>query len=411
MARLHRKKIRPDKGKLTDQQQLKRGLHAVGARSRSEKRRPKTQSKPDGIFAKIMLVINVILCLLLLYLLVFDRAPQSIPVFTKYRTPIRLYDYIEEKTRIPSVEQDNMFLNTALEHDESTEHEMFRLKTELQKDDAEINVPDDEMKGQIAFVDSLNLTDEQSYELYEEKQPEESVSHETAKKPAIINADRPLIAVVIDDMGVNVRRTKDIIGLHYPLTSSFLTYASGLSQQMQASRNSGHEVMGHIPMEPQIMQNFTPTMLTTQMSDEQILSTFRQMLAFFPNIKAVNNHMGSKFTEDKHRMDIVMKELSKHNLIFLDSVTTQHSAAPSSAADNGVKILVRNVFLDNKDDFDYITAQLHLTERIARQNGYAIAIGHPKEQTYKALKAWLPTLDTKGLRLVKLSKILEHMQQ
>ena len=72
---------------------------------------------------------------------------------------------------------------------------------------------------------------------------------------------------------------------------------------------------------------------------------------------------------------------------------------------------MRNVFLDNKDDFDYITKQLHQTEEIARRNGYAIAIGHPKAQTYNALKAWLPTLKNKGIMLLHLSELSKRIEQ
>ena len=50
--------------------------------------------------------------------------------------------------------------------------------------------------------------------------------------------------------------------------------------------------------------------------------------------------------------------------------------------------------------------QLALTERLARKNGYAIAIGHPKSQTYEALKDWLQTLDKKQIRLLHLSEII-----
>ena len=119
--------------------------------------------------------------------------------------------------------------------------------------------------------------------------------------------------------------------------------------------------------------------------------------------------MGSRFTEDKHRMAVVMKELARRGISFLDSKTTPHSAGPEQAGRFGVKLTMRNVFLDNKDDFNYISGQLRQTEEIARSKGYAVAIGHPKAQTYLALKAWLPTVKGKGLRLVHLSELSKHI--
>lgn len=253
-------------------------------------------------------------------------------------------------------------------------------------------------------VDEQNLSNEQVYDLYEEKLPEEN--HVAIAEEQVPPTDtKPSITIVIDDMGISTKRTKDISSLAYPITASFLTYANNLNEQIANSVASGQEIMAHLPMEPHVMQNFTAEMLTTSMSSTEVKETLQEMLNLFPHITAVNNHMGSKFTEDKFRMSVVMKELAKRNLIFLDSKTTSHSVGPEEAERYGVKLLERNVFLDNKDDFDYIMGQLRQTEEIARSKGYAIAIGHPKEQTYLALKAWLPTLEEKGIRLIPLSEM------
>ncbi len=267
-----------------------------------------------------------------------------------------------------------------------------------------------EIEEQNLFQDdkSTSINDE-LYDLYEEDLPEDNhVSEDkTVHKPQNTS---PLITIVIDDMGINVKRTKEISSLQYPITASFLTYANNLKSQIAVSKANGQEIMAHLPMEPQVMQNFTSKMLTTTMSDTEVKQTLKEMLDLFSNIVAVNNHMGSKFTEDKHRMSIVMEELAERNLIFLDSKTTSHSASAEEAAHFGVKLVERNVFLDNKDDFNYIMGQLRQTEEIARTRGHAIAIGHPKEQTYLTLKAWLPTLKEKGIRLVPLSKMVKLIQ-
>lgn len=255
---------------------------------------------------------------------------------------------------------------------------------------------------------ALNV-DDAIYKLYEETLTDDNhiLLPEEDNTSVTLTDSSPQVVIVIDDMGINIKRTKDISSLKYPLTVSFLTYADNLKRQIANSKLSGQEIMAHLPMEPQVMQHFTPKMLTTSMSDKEVSQTLQEMLSLFPDIVAVNNHMGSKFTEDPHRMAIVMEELAKRNLIFLDSKTTSHSVGPSEAKRHGVKLAERNVFLDNKDNFDYIMGQLHQAEKIARSRGYVIAIGHPKAQTYEALKAWLPTLEEKGLKLVPLSKIVK----
>jgi polysaccharide deacetylase 2 family uncharacterized protein YibQ len=64
---------------------------------------------------------------------------------------------------------------------------------------------------------------------------------------------------------------------------------------------------------------------------------------------------------------------------------------------------MRDVFLDDTNDAPMIQGQLELTERIARHQGNAIAIGHPRHLTLSALEAWLPGLAEKGFVLWPLS--------
>lgn len=217
---------------------------------------------------------------------------------------------------------------------------------------------------------------------------------------------RPVIAVVIDDMGDNVRRTRDISSLAAPLTASFLTYPPHIDTQVARSVKSGHEIMLHVPMQPKSNINLSADILTVDMTPEEVHDKLAAMLAGFPDIKGINNHMGSRLTEDLPRMEEIMKVLKSRELFFLDSKTTPRSVGDKTAKKYGVEYVTRNVFLDNRNELDYILGQLTQAEKIARKNGYAIAIGHPKSQTYEALKKWLPTLGEKQLELVHLSQIV-----
>ena len=224
-------------------------------------------------------------------------------------------------------------------------------------------------------------------------------------KPAYFGKN-PVIAIIIDDMGINHRRTAEISSLTYPLTASFLTYGTHIDEQVNHSQISGHEIMLHAPMEALSSTDNAPDVLTTDMSLQEIKDKFSAMLQKVKNIKGVNNHMGSKLTQDKEKMLAVMEVIKEHNLFFLDSRTSAKSVADKAAQEMKVKYATRNIFLDNNNDKAYILKQLEHTENLARKNGYAIAIGHPKSQTVAALQEWLPSLQNKGIKLVHLSEII-----
>lgn len=366
------------------------------------------RTKPKNkTLRKIIFVLNCILSTILLFMVFAELKPKTQETLPNLQ--MEKYPVVSLRKEDTAKQEEKAFLKTALNHDEDDEYRLFQLENGLLKNTLEIEDVSPILPNEIVTrVDDIKLTNEEVYKLYEEKIPEDIVIPE--KTPAE-KTSLPMIAIVIDDMGISVSRTRDIASLKYPINASFLTYAKNLKGQISLAKASGQEIMAHLPMEPQVMQNFTPTMLTTKMNDEELLSTLRNMLEAIPEAKHVNNHMGSRITEDKHRMAVVMKELAARKIGFLDSKTTPHSAAPEQARRFGIDLTMRNVFLDNKDDFDYITKQLKQTEEIARKRGYAIAIGHPKAQTYQALKAWLPTVKDKGFRLVKISELSEYINK
>lgn len=375
---------------------------------RSFRKKVNGRTKPKNkTLRKIIFVLNCILSTILLFMVFAELKPKTQETLPNLK--MEKYPVVSLRKEYTAKQEEKAFLKTALNHDEDDEYRLFQLENGLLKNTLEIEDVSPILPNEIVTrVDDIKLTNEEVYKLYEEKIPEDIVIPE--KTPAE-KTSLPMIAIVIDDMGISVSRTRDIASLKYPINASFLTYAKNLKGQISLAKASGQEIMAHLPMEPQVMQNFTPTMLTTKMNDEELLSTLRNMLEAIPEAKHVNNHMGSRITEDKHRMAVVMKELAARKIGFLDSKTTPHSAAPEQARRFGIDLTMRNVFLDNKDDFDYITKQLKQTEEIARKRGYAIAIGHPKAQTYQALKAWLPTVKDKGFRLVKISELSEYINK
>ncbi len=218
---------------------------------------------------------------------------------------------------------------------------------------------------------------------------------------------RPMIAIVIDDLGLDRKRSSKMMKLPGPLTLSFLTYAEDLAQQTKAARQAGHELMLHVGMEPGSRTiDPGPNVLLTSDGPDEIRRRLRWGLERFPGFVGVNNHMGSKFTEDSDAMAVVLAELKSRGLLFLDSRTSAHSVGARLAHEMGVPAVARNVFLDNDNDVAKVKARLAEVERIARRTGAAVAIGHPRDATLAALGEWLPALKEKGLVLVPLTAVV-----
>jgi len=220
-----------------------------------------------------------------------------------------------------------------------------------------------------------------------------------------------MIAIVIDDMGLDPRRSARAVKLPGPLTLSFLPYARDLPQQTAAAHGKGHELMVHVSMQPEGNGNNPgPNALTIDLAPEDIKKRLDWALAAFTGYVGINNHMGSRFTADRAGMAVVMAELKTRGLLFLDSRTGQNSVGISTAVAYEVPHAARHVFLDNDISAAEVARQLAETERIARQSGFAIAIGHPHDVTLAALESWLPSLAAKGFVLAPISAIVARLE-
>jgi polysaccharide deacetylase 2 family uncharacterized protein YibQ len=228
-------------------------------------------------------------------------------------------------------------------------------------------------------------------------------------RPAPAAGGRPLVAIVLDDLGLDRRHTAEAIRLPAGVTLSFMTYADDLPQQTGAARAGGHEMLVHVPMEAiDRREDPGPHALYTGLSRAEIIERLRWGLGRFDGYIGVNNHMGSRFTADPSGMAAVIAELQARGLVFLDSRTSPKSVGLGLAAAAGLPHAGRDVFLDDDLAPAAIALQLTRVEAAARRRGAAVAIGHPKEPTLAALRAWLPTLASKGLVLAPLSAVIKE---
>jgi polysaccharide deacetylase 2 family uncharacterized protein YibQ len=217
------------------------------------------------------------------------------------------------------------------------------------------------------------------------------------------------IAIVIDDLGLDRKRTEQTIALKGPLTLSFLAYANDLPHLTEAARQAGHELLVHVPMEPMShREDMGPNGLAVGLGHDELLRRLRWDLDRFDGYVGINNHMGSRFTGDSESMMAVMEELKARGLLFIDSRTIASTVGADLARRVGVPNASRDVFLDNDRDATAVGERLAVLETTARRYGSAIAIGHPHDGTLKELTAWLATLSEKGLSLVPVSAIVKE---
>jgi polysaccharide deacetylase 2 family uncharacterized protein YibQ len=221
-----------------------------------------------------------------------------------------------------------------------------------------------------------------------------------------------LVAVIIDDMGVDRARSARAAALPGPLTLAFLPYARDVGAQAAAARAKGHELLVHVPMEPTAEGvDPGPDALLTGLDGAENLRRLRSALGAFDGYVGLNNHMGSRFTAERRGLEPVLAEAARAGLLFVDSRTTPASVALDVAREKRMPSARRDVFLDHEATPEAVRAALRRLEETARRQGHAIAIGHPHDATVEALAEWLPTLAARGFALVPVSHVVRLQAQ
>lgn len=230
--------------------------------------------------------------------------------------------------------------------------------------------------------------------------------------PKVVKPEVPVkgkIAIVIDDLGLDRNIAIDFLNLEAPLSFSVFPFGPHSREFARRATSEGRDVLLHLPMEPKGYPAQDPGegRLLTSMGREQLLSQLEEDLSAVPYVTGVNNHMGSKFTEDPERMRLVLEDLKRRGLFFLDSRTTPNTVGFRLAQELGLKTGQRNVFLDNERDVSRIKHRISELIRVSHKNGGAIGIGHPHPETVQALREVLPSLRENGVELVPVSTLLE----
>ena len=230
--------------------------------------------------------------------------------------------------------------------------------------------------------------------------------------PVTVHIPKAKVAIVIDDMGQDIRPLRDILEIDAPISIAVLPFLPHSKDIATEASLKGREVLLHLPMEPKDSDKNDPGKgaVFTNMTAAQVAEQVKRDIDAVPFITGVNNHMGSRFTEDERLMRIVLNITKTKNLFFLDSKTTNKSTGYRLAKTMDVKTASRQVFLDNEEDIDYIKGQILELVEIAKKRGSAIAIGHPHPSTIAALKEMIPMLN-KDVDIVTVSSLIDSIKE
>ncbi len=233
-----------------------------------------------------------------------------------------------------------------------------------------------------------------------------------AGSAAQTSASEYIASIIIDDIGTNYERAHKVATAPIPLTLAILPATNYAKKIARIAHDHGKEIMLHLPMQSISHRKASPGTLTLHMTHEQFVSQLEENLAAIPNLKGVNNHMGSLMTRHPGYMDWLMQTLAKKkNLYFIDSRTTDKSIAAQIAEENQVPNMQRDIFLDPDFRLQTIEQQFERFIQKAKTEGSALAIAHPHPNSMRFILDNSHRLEQEGIKLVPVSELLRYRNE
>lgn len=245
-------------------------------------------------------------------------------------------------------------------------------------------------------------------------EPRKAVAPKKEKAKPLSPKTLPLrqIAIIIDDIGYDLKPVKELLKINADLTFAILPLCSHTREAAEMFHQAHRETLLHLPMEPVSYPREKPGngALFTDMNDEELVFQLEKDIAAVPYISGVNNHMGSKFMMDEKKLTLVFNKLKKNKLFFVDSRTSTDDKAFVTAEKVGLPVAARNIFLDNSRDYNEIYNNLI---NIAKKDGDVspmILIGHPYPETIRAIIDAMKELREKRISIVPVSQLIKKVK-
>lgn len=223
-------------------------------------------------------------------------------------------------------------------------------------------------------------------------------------------AGRPLIAIIVTGLGLNLAGTLDAVEqLPDTVTLAFAPYGGNLGRAVGAARAEGHEILLEVPLEPFDYPENDPgpdTLLTGQAPRDNIDRLYAVMGRIGGYVGLINN-MGARFTASAADFGPMMEELGARGLGYLDDGSSNRSLAAQLAKANSVPFSRADRVLDSNPARAPILEALSALEVRASEQGGAIGIISALPVSVQTVTEWAQGLEERNILLVPASALMQ----
>jgi hypothetical protein len=218
----------------------------------------------------------------------------------------------------------------------------------------------------------------------------------------------PRIAIVVTGLGISALGTSDALAkLPGPVTLGFAPYGADLERLAARARESGHELLLQVPMEPFDYPDNDPgpQTLLTSLTAGQNLDRLHWLMSRLQGYVGLANFMGGRFTASEQALAPVLREAAKRGLIYVDDGASPRSLAGQIAGANNLSYAKADLMIDAVPTAAEIDRALTRLEKTARERGVAVGTATALPASIERITVWAKAAESHGLQLVPISAV------
>lgn len=218
---------------------------------------------------------------------------------------------------------------------------------------------------------------------------------------------RPLIALVITELGMSQAKTHKVLQLPGEVTLAFSPYAEGLSEWIRQARAAGHEILLEVPMEPPRYPSDDPgpRALLTSLGPTQNSDRLDWLLGRFQGYVGILESMGGRFATSPLHLQPVLETAKRRGLMYVDRRRGTTSFSGEMADELDLLRVGSDIEIDVDPAPREIARRLAAAENRVQRTGSAVLVARPYPVTVDAVTAWIGTLEEKGILLAPLTAV------
>ena len=217
----------------------------------------------------------------------------------------------------------------------------------------------------------------------------------------------PRIAIIVGGLGIDPDGTQNAIAtLPGSITLAFAPYGEDLGRAVAAARNSGHEILLQVPLEPFNYPAIDPgpNTLTAKASADENIARLRWFFGRLTNYVGIINYMGARFTGETRALQPVIQEIGRRGLLFVDDGSSPRSQV-AAVAGGAVPFVAADMVLDADLSAASIDARLRQLQAIARERGFAVATATAFPVSVERIAAFVRAAEDRGIVIVPVSAL------